>query len=577
MGRSRVFRVTTWLVCVATSEGFVSQGSGVRGGLGSLRAGEGEDEKPAELTEDFRDFRARLIARTQGEGLEQGSDEKAAGAGWAYETPLLEQGCVLLGGVEQKFGFGLRQQYFHKCVLLVTQYDDAFTRGVIVNRPSRREVDGWTLWCGGDVEEGGLFAAHRLGKPGGGRPPSIECLMTSDLEGSASCRKVGNGLWTASFDDAKAAVAAGAAAKDDFVCVCGYAGWAPKQLEGELERSSWYVAATDGATLVKELQEKQRLSSAEEALDDGLACWEDMMVRIGKDHAGEAKTTTTSADKDDACFEGKTFDDAMLRAWIDNKLDAPKLDADSFLEAGRRQARKEHALDAIAKDGDVIPGALLACQNVDGADFLLDKQFLHKSLVQVIAVQQDLVIGCVLNRPTKRRVSLRLDKGGERSKTVAFGGDVQVRTAAGGVVWLKRGPLAGDKGDRLPLGGDDEARATHVVSAKDVVDALANDAVDPDDVLAASGVVAFAKVDLDRLLGAGHALPVPLPLAPLDAAWALHSDAGNNLLDQEDVWRASFDAANRALVDIPPPATSAELDGTLADVALDKFCETFLS
>ena len=92
------------------------------------------------------------------------------------------------------------------------------------------------------MEEGGLFAAHKLGKPGAGRPPSIECLSTEELPGSESCRKVGNGLWTSSFGDAKAAVASGVAEKDDFVCICGYAGWAPKQLEGELERHSWYVA-----------------------------------------------------------------------------------------------------------------------------------------------------------------------------------------------------------------------------------------------------------------------------------------------------------------------------------------------
>ena len=128
--------------------------------LAALRSGE-DDEEPAELTEDFRDFRARLIARTQGEGLEVGSDREAAGAGWAYETPLLEQGCVLLGGVEQEFGFGLRQQYFHKCVLLLTQYDDAFTRGVIVNRPSRREVDGWSLWCGAGQEKGDSTSLQR--------------------------------------------------------------------------------------------------------------------------------------------------------------------------------------------------------------------------------------------------------------------------------------------------------------------------------------------------------------------------------------------------------------------------------
>ena len=36
-----------------------------------------DDEAPPEINEDFRDFRARLIARTKGEGLTEAGDEKA--------------------------------------------------------------------------------------------------------------------------------------------------------------------------------------------------------------------------------------------------------------------------------------------------------------------------------------------------------------------------------------------------------------------------------------------------------------------------------------------------------------------
>ena len=32
------------------------------------------------------------------------------------ETPLIEQGAVILGGTQSSFGFGLNQQYFHKWV-----------------------------------------------------------------------------------------------------------------------------------------------------------------------------------------------------------------------------------------------------------------------------------------------------------------------------------------------------------------------------------------------------------------------------------------------------------------------------
>jgi hypothetical protein len=59
---------------------------------------------------------------------------------WAYDSgKVVERGAVILGGVEQDFGFGLRQQYFHKAVILVLDHDEnTFTKGIILNRPSDR-------------------------------------------------------------------------------------------------------------------------------------------------------------------------------------------------------------------------------------------------------------------------------------------------------------------------------------------------------------------------------------------------------------------------------------------------------
>jgi len=80
---------------------------------------------------------------------------------WAYESGhVIEQGAVILGGVEQEFGFGLRQQYFHKAAILVLDHDEnKFTKGIILNRPSDRMlVDPenpqvkWRVWFGGDVQ-----------------------------------------------------------------------------------------------------------------------------------------------------------------------------------------------------------------------------------------------------------------------------------------------------------------------------------------------------------------------------------------------------------------------------------------
>ena len=65
------------------------------------------DEENAEKEEmDWREMRARLVAGEQG---------ATGGEDFVYESPLIEQGSVILGGTKQDFGFALRQQYFHKC------------------------------------------------------------------------------------------------------------------------------------------------------------------------------------------------------------------------------------------------------------------------------------------------------------------------------------------------------------------------------------------------------------------------------------------------------------------------------
>lgn len=92
------------------------------GGGGGGRGGEAEgDEQVALPEEDWRAFRARLVAMERaGAGPAAGTAGPRAagvaevGASWAYESPLIEQGSVLLGGSKHLVGFGLNQQYFHK-------------------------------------------------------------------------------------------------------------------------------------------------------------------------------------------------------------------------------------------------------------------------------------------------------------------------------------------------------------------------------------------------------------------------------------------------------------------------------
>ena len=41
-------------------------------------------------------------------------------------------------------------------MILLLHHDESFTKGIILNRPSALELDGWRVWFGGDVAEGGV-------------------------------------------------------------------------------------------------------------------------------------------------------------------------------------------------------------------------------------------------------------------------------------------------------------------------------------------------------------------------------------------------------------------------------------
>jgi hypothetical protein len=122
---------------------------------------------------------------------------------WAYDSgDVIEQGAVILGGVEQEFGFGLRQQYFHKAAILVLDHTDTFTKGIILNRPTDLTLEDdvnpkvqWRVWFGGDVE--GLHASH----------PDIVCLhsLKNEKAARASIPVMKDIQWT-TFENAKVGI-----------------------------------------------------------------------------------------------------------------------------------------------------------------------------------------------------------------------------------------------------------------------------------------------------------------------------------------------------------------------------------
>lgn len=109
--------------------------------------------------------------------------------------------------------------------------------GLIINRPSRiplaQVVPGLErfatredyLRSGGPVERNRLFILMRADS----YPPDTEQIL-SDTYGSST------------LDPLRDLIASGRAESAEFVVYAGYAGWAPGQLEAEIERGDWHVA-----------------------------------------------------------------------------------------------------------------------------------------------------------------------------------------------------------------------------------------------------------------------------------------------------------------------------------------------
>mmetsp|Transcript_13801 Transcript_13801/g.18889 ORF Transcript_13801/g.18889 Transcript_13801/m.18889 type:complete len:720 (-) Transcript_13801:156-2315(-) len=422
----------------------------------SLMSSKNEDEDD----EDWRDFRAKLIMQsqqqeqTQPQILEEddeysdfdrpiGDPELTAAAAstttasavttttgdkttaasssaWAYDSgKVIEQGSIILSRAEQDFGFGLRQQYFHKCVILVLHHvENEFTKGIILNRPTNliltdddfvnedgspledtNDDNQWRMWFGGDVAGMGSM-----------ENPETICLhsLTSKTADEVSENVIKDIKWT-TLPGARKLVSSGEAKPTDFWIFCGYAGWGPGQLMGELERESWYMAATDSNTLLKSLAKQDADSS--DPRNAGLDIWQNLMDMIG--HGSEdGKKNSPQAE----------FDDLMLREWSrenllfpeggslgDEKGDVIKKEEDSKAVADSDSLPEGLEGDLIdnmikratyaAKNVDIDVGTLVCASSSSRYPFLLSDQEFHKSIVLIIQDNDMMSVGVILNLP----------------------------------------------------------------------------------------------------------------------------------------------------------------------------------
>jgi hypothetical protein len=294
----------------------------------------------------------------------------------------------------------------------------------------------------------------------------------------------------------------------------GYAGWAPRQLQGEVERDSWFLASADSGTLLKELlrQGTELPPPSTGALPgDGLATWETLMTSIGRSEE-VARTAGSLADR-------------MLSEWCRIRLVPPSAKVEEA-QATRDQAAV-HAggpNDRERKTPVAVGTVLRTGSPSDRA--LLSDQFLHKALLLTVhELKEGLCVATVLNRPTANIVQFHAD--GEPRRCISFGGDGRLRGGglgvdSNGLMWLCQAATPAAESIGTAVGSSGLRR----VPAEEAATAIKEGLLSLSDFLLISGLVCFESQELAGMLEAEelHVVEDARPVWP--QVWGL-ADASN--------------------------------------------------
>ena len=95
------------------------------------------------------------------------------------------------------------------------------------------------------------------------------------------------GIYWTTLDHATNLQKQGLASKEDFWVFVGYAGWGPGQLQGEIDRQSWHIAAAHSSVLIQELIAQAKVA---DTLEAGIGVWDKLMSKIGlKERADQTR------------------------------------------------------------------------------------------------------------------------------------------------------------------------------------------------------------------------------------------------------------------------------------------------
>lgn len=127
----------------------------------------------------------------------------------------------------------LNDHFFGRSVVLLTEYNDEGTVGLILNKPLETKINeaisdfpefNATLYLGGPVDNQSLFYLHTMGEL---IPESVEIM---------------DGLyWGGNFEAIRLLIENKQIEPKDIKFFVGYSGWEEKQLDRELSEKSWVV------------------------------------------------------------------------------------------------------------------------------------------------------------------------------------------------------------------------------------------------------------------------------------------------------------------------------------------------
>jgi putative transcriptional regulator len=337
--------------------------------------------------EDWRDVRAKLVMQySQGDDIDatkSNSTEITAKKpmttvktnSWAYDSKgTIEVGSLIVSHPSQDSACGgLRQQHFHKCIVLVIDHSQEGTKGIILNRPTNQIIFGkekveWKCYFGGNTR--GI----------GSEDESLGCLYRlNDLSSVKNDVKLTilKDIGIMPWDIAQVLVNEKEATQEDFRLYRGYTKWGPGQLEKELERGDWFTVATDTKSM-------WNIISQDSSFSTGTDKWVQMMNRIDK------KSLISSA-------PNQKFQDDMLKQYMRLRL----LDK-SKRNLRRSTSRPQQTQNPNELVHNLVPGTLVR----SSTPVLLDEQVFHQSLVLVLKNDEDMTVGVVLNRPYSTSVSI---------------------------------------------------------------------------------------------------------------------------------------------------------------------------